>query len=187
MHRLLELAESDTWDFGDTTASEFRDKCIADNLIEQRRIHDPDVVLLTAHNGHISRSRPMAGWHLRKAAGLDYFSLGIAFGVGSFNAGTARGGGFHPELKVFPADHPPEGSLEALLAAVGFSSFVVDLRHFRGTDHDLAYDMTCREVSLAGGAPQFELHAPPAEMYDGLIWLDRISPTTILREAGDFW
>jgi hypothetical protein len=88
---------------------------------------------------------------------------------------------------VFDAEPPPDGTLEFLLGRVGLPSFVVDLRPFRGTSHPLAQEMKCREVGLAGGAPQFDSRGTPAEMYDILIWSSSVTPTTVLREEGDFW
>ena len=186
---LLSVAESRSASASKrSAAAEHRDKCMAKNLIEQRCIHKPDVAIFSAHNGHVCVHAPMAGWHLARAPGLDYVSVGVAFGGGCFNAGTARdGGGFDPELRLFDAEPPPRDSLEALLGQVGLPAFVVDLRPFRGTDHPLGHEMTLREVGLAGGAPQFKLRRSPAAMYDVLIWCASVTPATVLRRDGDFW
>jgi erythromycin esterase len=169
-------------------ATAYRDRCMAENLVEQRRIHGPDVLIYWAHNSHVAVNPPMAGWHLDRSQELDYVSVGVAFGGGRFNAGTARdGGGFHPQLRVFDAEVPPDDTLEGLLSMVGLSSFVVDLRLFRGTTHPFAEQLMLREVDLAGGGPQFYVRPPVAEMYDVLVWFDKITPAAVVRKAGDFW
>jgi erythromycin esterase-like protein len=185
----LSLAENVNWDTGsDTEPSEFRDRCIALNLNVQRQIHQPNTTIFTAHNGHVSRVPSMAGGHLAGSSQFDYLAVGFAFGLGSYNAGTAREeGGFDPKLTVFEAEPPPVGTMEWVLQQVGIASFAIDLRPFRRTDHVFAREMTLREVSLAGGAPQFSLRRVPAETYDILVWFDQITPSSILRGEGDFW
>jgi erythromycin esterase len=182
-YRLLTVTEREG-----TAATAYRDGCMAENLVAQRRIHEPDVVIYWAHNAHVAVNPSMAGWHLHRSQELDYVSVGVAFGGGSFDAGTARdGGGFDPELRVFDAEVPPGDTLEALLGMVGLPSFVVDLRRFRGTTHPFAERLMLREVGLDGGEPQFHTRPPIAEMYDVLVWFGTVTPAAILRKAGDFW
>jgi erythromycin esterase len=188
-HRLLKLSEPNASSAGDRAPSaEHRDGCMAVNLLAHRCDNRPDVIVLSAHNAHVSLDEHMAGWHLARALGLEYVSVGVAFGGGSFTAEAASHGvGSHPQLTVFDAEPPPEGTLEWLLSQVGLSSFVVDLRPFRGTDHPLAHEMLAREAGLMGAAPQFDMYCQPAATYDLLVWIDSVTPANVLRNDGDRW
>src|SRR6056297_1406231 len=77
---------------GHETASEYRDRCMAKNLLRWRRDANCQPTFFSAHNGHISREPWMAGGHLKAALADGYLSIGMAFAQGRFYAGTARPG-----------------------------------------------------------------------------------------------
>lgn len=170
-----------------SASAAFRDRCMADNVVEQWRIHEPDVTVVWAHNGHVSLDPGKSGWHLARSS-LSYASVGVAFGAGTFDAGTSLpAGDFDPRLKVHKAETPPHDAVEHVLGQVGLGCFAVDVRHFRGTDHPFGSERVLREVGLAGGRPQFEVANAVAEMYDVLVYLPDIRAATVQRGAKDFW
>ena len=168
-------------------ANAFRDTCMSENLAAQLNIHQPDLAIFSAHNGHVSRDAKMAGGRFMKTSDRGYTAIGVSFARGTFNAGTGHENGFDPKLRAFDAAEPPPGSLEDLLLQSGLTSACIDLRKLRGASHPLARKMLMREASLAGGQPQFEMRQVPAEYYDILIWLDEISASRIQRTESDYW
>ncbi|MFW2543078.1 erythromycin esterase family protein [Primorskyibacter sp. 2E107] len=167
------------------TAQALRDGCMADNVLDLADHSTP--VIFSAHNGHVSRKSNMAGGRLLERLGESYRAVGMAFGTGSFCAGTAKGDSFDPKLVVFDADRPPPGSFEQILAQYALHTFCLDLRPLRGTGHPLARPCLMREVSLAGGRPQFSITATPADLYDIVIWMEAITPVTVRRGPDSFW
>ncbi|KJZ17924.1 erythromycin esterase family protein [Loktanella sp. S4079] len=170
-----------------TTAHEFRDSCLCDNVLKLHRNTAQTTTIFSAHNGHISRKPTMAGGKIAERIGSSYLALGIAFGSGRFNAGTANKDSFSPKLKLFESAQPPPGSLEERLSTVDMPCFAIDLRPLRGTSHVLSDECPMREVSLSGGLEQFSLTAVPSDYYDVLIWVDKLEPSSILRTDGCFW
>ena len=170
-----------------TTAHEFRDSCLSDNVLKLHQNAPQNTTIFSAHNGHISRKSTMAGGKISERIGSSYLALGMAFGSGRFYAGTAKEDSFSPKLKLFESSPPPPGSLEDKLSAVDISCFAIDLRPLRGTNHVLSKECRMREVSLSGGLDQFLLRAVPSDYYDILIWVDELEPSSVLRTDGCFW
>lgn len=163
------------------TAYAYRDRSIAENLIAWRNGLGADLSILSAHNGHVSRDAWMAGGHLGASLGTGYIAIGSAFATGRFNAcRPLPGGGFDRTMVAFDAEAPPAGSLEHRLAKSGLPPALIDLRPLREGGHWLAQPQRIREVSLAGDRDQFVMTRTPSDLYDALLWLDRIDPSTLL-------
>jgi erythromycin esterase len=111
-----------------STASDFRDKSMAEN-VRWIADHNPGAkIVVWAHNAHVSwtysHGRSLGG-QLHSFFGPQIMNFGFAFDQGSFRAvDRANKSGVHP-FTVSPA---PENTLDATLAATGIPIFTLDLR-----------------------------------------------------------
>jgi erythromycin esterase len=172
---------------GQALSGPSRDSSMAANLA-WITAHDDATVIYWAHNGHVCRYPGMAGSHLGELLPDGYLSVGVAFGNGSYVAGSPDPDrGFDPHLRVHSAQAPAANSLEELLAAVGLPAYALDVRPFRCGSHALAQEQTLRQVTLAGGVDEFSVQAVPANIYDVIIWIDRARPATVIPSSNGAW
>jgi len=170
-----------------STPWEYRDRCLAENLLTQRAITESDRVAFWAHNGHVSKLSARAGWHLADRENIYYQAIGVAFGAGSFIAWEPKGGTFSRRLRAVMAQPPPAGSLEAVLQGAGVGDCIIDLRAMRSGDNPLAQPLVMREVGLGASGPQFVAPRPITKMFDLLVWIEEVSPATVIRSHGSQW
>lgn len=164
-----------------------RDSSMAANLA-WITAHDDATVIYWAHNGHVCRYPGMAGSHLEALLPDEYLSVGVAFGNGSYVAGSPDPDrGFDPHLRVHSAQAPAANSLEELLGAVGVPAYALDVRPFRRGSHPLAQEQTLRQVTLAGGVDEFSVQVVPADIYDVIIWIDIARPATVIPSSNGAW
>jgi len=111
----------------------FRDRAMAENVKWILDQEPPGTrMMLWAHNGHVATAAPLdapeeipMGGHLRQYFGGQMVSCGFIFGQGSFRAVDMPTG----QTTTFTVSAPPQGSLDATLAALSIPLFAVDLRH----------------------------------------------------------
>ena len=186
---------------GSTEITERRDLLMADNV---RWISDqvPDaLILLNAHNGHIARARgrmsngrmsqgPVMGIALSGHFGDEYVAVHTAFDHGSFLAYHTRSplAARWPrirELRSFPVDPAPRGTLEATLREPGV--YVLDVRtaevgegalaRYLRTEHWARWHTFAWRRSYAL-VPVGWSKRVPTESFDVLVYFARGSATT---------
>jgi erythromycin esterase len=148
-----------------------RDAAMAENLKWVLEREGPaGRVLLFAHRGHVQKSPgdapgraqpyPPMGEYLRSAMGDSMVMLGFTFGEAQGDFGR---------LKFAPVD---PRSLDGLLASVGRPAFALDLR---ARPKSGAVEAVLNSPMKSRWNDQYEV-VTPAEAYDVLLFLDRVSP-----------
>jgi len=169
------------------TPWDYRDQCLADNLVTQRDITAPDRVAFWAHNGHVSTLPARAGRRLADQENITYRAIGVAFGAGSFIAWEPRAGAYSRRLVPVTAQAPPAGSLEALLQHAKLEDCVIDLRAMRHARSPLAEPLIMREVGLAAAGSQFVAPRLITASFDILVWIEELSPASVIRGPQATW
>jgi len=163
-----------------------RDEAMARNvqwLLDQL---GPDArIVLWAHNYPVSSIPEAMGSYLRQAYGDQMVVLGFAFGGGSFTAVTMNSGAFLG-LDRHSLERPLAGSYEEYFASAGQPRFYLDLRD-RALDTEasswLAGPRTFRSIGCCFDPSQpsaFAYQARLPDEFDGIIYVDRTTPTTVL-------
>jgi erythromycin esterase len=134
-------------------------------------------MILWAHNWHVSRSPQAMGSMLDPMFGRDMVVLGFCMGEGRYNA---VGGG---HLGPHDARVAPPGSVEALLSEAGHSRLILDLRRAPAGSPAAAWfasERPFRNIGALAVDDGFrELRI--SELYDGLIYFDRTTPSLLLK------
>ena len=121
------------------------------------------------------------GQHLTDEFGDDYYSLGLLFGTGTFAAPTNHD---RTAFETYALDGPVEGTLEATLVDVDHPRFFLDFEAARedaslGTWLD---DVSSVQFSVPRAAEQgaVPLSASPGVVYDGVVFVRRVSPASFV-------
>lgn len=180
-----------------------RDKVMAELLLQQLGTATPGTkCVLWAHNGHIQCSplRFMGtnelamGGHLRKSLGQNYYSLGVAFGRGGFqaNAKTSEGQWIFRHYQLPDA---PSGSLESYFSKSVHPALFIDFRSASDSDavqRWLKQDHGQRWFGGYGVPENFVewtsktenlMHTQPIADFDGLLFVKQTTAATPLDRA----
>lgn len=153
-----------------------RDQCMAENvewILDQAPAGSK--IVLWAHNGHVNKALGWMGDYLAQRYGDDMYVLGFAFGEGRYNAAGPMGVGPHAEAP------PVTGSLESLLGAPGIPRYILDLRNL-DEDAPTSWFHKPRLLRSIGALAQGCFYGPSVvgQEYDGLIWINPTTPSTLL-------
>lgn len=131
--------------------------------------------VLWAHNGHVNKTPDWMGDYLVQRFGDDMYVLGFAFSEGRYNAVGPTG------LKAHVEPPPVVGSLETLLQAPGMPRFILDLRNL-GEDAPMAWFKKPQNMRSIGAVAQKCSYVSTVANrdFDGLIWIDISTPSTLL-------
>lgn len=146
-----------------------RDEGMADNLdflLDKR--YPGRKVIVWAHNFHIAKQKEgestpvaMGAWVAQRRA-AEVYTIGLFMG---------RGAATQNDRSRYAIDPPPEGSLEAILANAGWRMSFIDLsRTAAGADAWMNQRMTARQW----GTSSYGI--VPAKAFDGVIYVDTVSP-----------
>jgi erythromycin esterase len=177
----------------------FRDRCMADNARWILRTYPGSKLVLSAHNGHVSKAGlfEIPGYGVIESVGraltqdraktkdedLSMVVIGAAFATGGFYAFPARGGG----NQAFEITTPKTASHESALASVLSAPVLLDLR--AAPAEARAWLDTPRYHIGPGGAwdpawleeeGQSKLTTLPAE-YDALFFVPHVTPARLLQ------
>ena len=172
-----------------------RSRHMGENLLDLMD-QDPDVrkVVVWAHNRHIGHRtdapKPNLADLLTERYGAAYVALALEFGSGSYHMRTVGSDLASAGLVEVVADIPAASSLPGYLAATGHEALAVSLRD-RQPDPIMAEWMsrpqTEHEIGwTSANWSTFERQTLLAEKYDGVIYVDTVSPshpTTNARQA----
>lgn len=163
-----------------------RDESMAENaawLTEQ--LGAGRKIVLWAHNYHVSTVAGAMGSYLRSTYGGQMVVLGFAFGAGDFT-GVRMSGSTFVGLDRLTVGGPLSGSYEEIFASTAVPRFYLDLRG-RALDTSasawLAGPRTFRFIGCCFDPTRPTAFAYqsrlPAE-FDGMIYIDRTTATTVL-------
>ena len=172
-----------------------RSRHMGENLLDLMD-QDPDVrkVVVWAHNRHIGHRtdapKPNLADLLTERYGAAYVALALEFGSGSYHMRTVGSDLASAGLVEVVADIPAASSLPGCLAATGHEALAVSLRD-RQPDPIMAEWMSRPQTEHEIGWTYanwstFERQTLLAEKYDGVIYVDTVSPshpTTNARQA----
>jgi erythromycin esterase len=105
-----------------------RDRSMAENVAWWRTRSNSAGMMLWAHNGHVTRRRPMMGSELATRFGTQYLNVALTFSSGSFNAYLSSQGVVTGGLQSHTIGGAWPGSIEALFDATGASRVLFDAR-----------------------------------------------------------
>ena len=156
--------------------SRIRDAAMADNLeFLLDRMYPGRKIVVWAHNTHIAKSqhgvaepRAMGAWIAKRRDPSEVYSLGLYMG---------RGVGAMNDRKPYEIKAPAAGSFEAVLANGGWRMSFVD---FSGAAPGPGSDWIFSPVA----AREWGMRAVtlvPAAAYDGVIYLDTVTPPEYMR------
>jgi erythromycin esterase len=160
----------------------FRDQAMAENV---KWILDQEPagakMMLWAHNGHVAGedgSHVPMGAHLRKIFGRQAVLCGFVFHQGSFRAVDMT----NRATANFTVGPPPQGSLDATLAAVGLPLFAVDLRNVPGGQVASWFNAPHRSRQIGAGYSEetpgvWLQRIRAAQAFDVLIFIDKTTPS----------
>lgn len=154
----------------------WRDRCMADNVLWTADRNPASRIVVWAHNGHIQRSGGAMGDCLHKALGDAYRSFGFTFYEGTYT-------GIRPDSREFiqQAQRAFPGTLEYLLGQLGEERFLLDLKHLRAEDPDLASALDrlrFRHVGALKTENEFQ-DARITEAFDYLVFIRTSTPTQL--------
>jgi erythromycin esterase len=159
----------------------WRDKCMADNVIWIKEQNPNSKLVLWAHNGHIMRLNQYQsmGLHLGKMPENDYITFGFAFFDGSYRAIGNNGNA------AYKATQPHSGTLEHLLEQLREPVFILDLKKINAENQELKnrLDQLSYRTLGAGAGPQYEFGkygASITDELDYLIFIKTSSASTLL-------
>jgi erythromycin esterase len=111
----------------------WRDKCMADNVIWIKEQNPNSKLVLWAHDAHIMRSDQFQsmGIHLARMLGKNYVTFGFAFFEGSYRAYGNNGN------TSYEATQPHSGTLEHLLEQLKEPIFILELKKIRTENKEL--------------------------------------------------
>ncbi len=161
-----------------------RDSSLVANLLWQlsQRPAETKAVALY-HNDHVAKQPGKMGAYLDRVFADRYRAIALTTFEGSYNANRLpmrqhRTRRRYVPYQMFPA---PQHSVEGILHRLGQPRLLLDLRAAR-TETAGALFQGPREFRLIGAAPSdygFRMQ-PIAKFYDGLVFIDRTEPTTIV-------
>jgi erythromycin esterase len=153
-----------------------RDERMADNVDWILEQNPGAKIVLWAHNGHVSRSPGAMGSFLAARHGKDMVTLGFAFGEGRYNAVRDAFG-----IVEWDALPPPPNSVESFLAAPGIPHYIVDLRRVPAGGAGAWFRKPKQFRAIGALAARCGMYPHViTDYFDGLIWIDRTSPSVLL-------
>jgi len=166
-----------------------RDRAMADSVEWLLEFEDADHIALWGHDAHINRSKhavrgraiattPMGGY-LAERHGSDYLAVGFSVGGGSFQAlvESEADGERTYELQAHTLDGPP-GAVDATLANIGESPFLLDIRAAAGDKRLTDWLATPRATFSAGATydpdspEQYTTEYRLGEAFDAICYVD---------------
>jgi erythromycin esterase-like protein len=149
-----------------------RDEGMADNLdfLLDRKFAGRKMITW-AHNLHIAKDpRPFAEWRtmgtlVAKRRGNEVYTIGLYMG---------RGVAAENDRTPYDIAPPPPQSLEAILASGGWKVSFTDLSHE-------PMPSRANEVVLSRDWGKFPAKIVPARAYDGVIYIDTVTPPEYLQ------
>ncbi len=158
-------------------SNSFRDRCMAENLVEvSKSLFPSQKVFAWAHNGHIMRSvmpnvAQSMGKFLDQSLGSRYCPIGFVFGSGSFQAINAN-----RKLTVHEVKQPEKDSFDEQLSKMGQSAFFI-------STNLLKEKVNSRSIGALYDpkfADRYVMSYSPAEAFSGLIFISQTTPTHLL-------
>ena len=155
-----------------------RDSCMAANTVWALEQAGPESRLaLWAHNGHICTDSLVQGWYLRKWLGEQYFTLGMLFSEGEFQAYGRDSNGW-AGLRWFYVPPLARGTVARAFADAGQNICILGLRNL-DSDHLLRRWMSEPRPIYNYGAgfddtqdtPALE-NSPLGRQFDALCFVD---------------
>jgi erythromycin esterase len=133
-------------------------------------------IVLWAHNAHVSKAPGWMGKFLADRYGDEQVVLGFAFDRGRYNSVGNQG------LRDYEATPPAAGSVEAYLRSARMPRFVLDLRGIPDNAPSASWLRQPRNFRSIGSRVLRCASSPRvvSNDYDGLIWIERTSPSVLL-------
>lgn len=182
----------DQWfDFKTSTGIKynFRDSCMASNMIEYLNQDSSSKGFYFAHNGHVSNtifshkeklSKKSAGAFLKDFYGERYFCIAVLSRDLHFNALSCKGGSI--KMKQFQRTPDKYRDVERELTNYGSDSFYIStkkidkIHKFNITFIGAAYEEDCN------GIKPFPKRRLTEDMFDGFILLGTTNPTQFIEK-----
>ena len=163
--------------------AEIRGRGMADNIaFIAEELFPNEKVIVWGHNYHVRHDNAAIPPREEIFPGVAARSMGSwvreRYGTRVYTIGQYEGEGraLDNSRQPYPIDAPPEGSLEHQLLRLGRPLFFVDVRRAAATSSGswLKHALTAR---YNGQHPQSIV---PADQYDGLLMIARVTPPTYL-------
>jgi erythromycin esterase len=161
-----------------------RDTAMAENIEYIVTVLEPGAkAVVWAHNMHVTTSPAVKGWvtmgeRLRGIFGKGYYSLGLTFNRGWFQALDGR----ETDLRIGEFALPParEGSVEWHFAQAELGDSYVDFRRHKGDTVQKWLDAPRAHRQVGGGfnpnwPPERSESKRPMSQYDGLVYIESTS------------
>ncbi|MBC9912905.1 erythromycin esterase family protein [Chitinophaga varians] len=163
---------------------EFRDKCMAENVVWLTRQYPARKMVLWAHSGHVGRSRQGMGGYLDKVFGKDMLVIGFGAAEGQYTAIKNGAGLRRDNLLCTPVLH----SFEAYAQASGMGDFILDIRREQLQEDRAGWLLQKARLRNIGALArddyaQFEYVLLP-EVYDMIIYLEHTTASNLLTPRG---
>lgn len=153
---------------------EWRDRCMAENVLWIRKQNPASRIVVWAHNGHIQNTKDKMGDCLKDSLGNDYVSFGFTFCDGSYNAICSGS-----DEWVQPAEKAYPGTLEYLLEQLDEPIFILDMKRMR-QEHVAAVTwldaLKYRHVGAVKTRNDFSDYGVTAD-FDYLVFIRQSSPS----------
>lgn len=171
----------------------YRDRMMAENILEHLNEGDQRKGVFWAHNGHIAylfnkkKERGVAGGYLKNSLGDLYFILGQEFDYGSFNAKT-KPAEYSKEFKNWKlmeieVGESPDGSMAANYRSV--SDPIIFIPFDRLPDEEMVYINSIGAVywtNKKGEASEYlRRNHHGREAFDAIILIKESTPTKLLE------
>ncbi|HEU4470670.1 MAG TPA: erythromycin esterase family protein [Flavisolibacter sp.] len=154
-------------------SSDYRDSCMAQNIIDYYRQYPDTKMLIWAHNSHVSRAGGMMGYWLNRYFKKRYFNIGFATSEGTYTASVDVA---KTSWKAYNLEAPYAGTLEYYLQEAG-SNYILPLPGGDEENRDGAWmgkKLEMRSIGFRGQEDQFS-PVVPLEEFDALIFMKKTS------------
>ena len=165
---------------------EYRDNYMAQNVKWISEYENDEKVMALAHNGHIQHAQTAGiqkqdvkwmGYNLLNMYGDRYYAVGFTFNEGGFRASAADG-----SIQSFTLS-PWPGSLTAAFSAFKIPLFFMDIASL--SQNDAIKNVLNRDYFFYNAAAAYDNNEANAgsiynltQSYDGVIYVDKTTPTT---------
>lgn len=168
-----------------TQGKTIRDEAMAQNVRWLREWADKERAVVLGNSNHTMRGASGSsdqgtrmGQHLTDAVGKEYYSLGLLFGSGQFRAPQSQNQSF----STYELGDPTDGTPAATLVDVSYPEFFINFEPARERAQIDAWLDRISDVQFstprAADRGSVSLPAAPGTVYDGVIFVQRASPSS---------
>ena len=159
---------------------DYRDKCMAENLLWIANNTAGSKIITWAHNWHIQKKGKVMGYYISKQIKQKYMVIGFAVNIGEYTALHLK----TLKLSVYSLRTPPTNSYEYYLHLVGKPLFLLDFKRLNlNAESGKLFKKKLKFRSLGSVFYPREFYRQSIiGCFDMLVFIEKSSPTKLLQK-----